>query len=187
MDSVVLFSTSISLNQNFLEIPAMNANADADAELSSPSSLNLVLTDLRADWERIKLLSPIYRFLLEDIAIVAAEPGHITALRQVAPVHLNSEGILHGSVSTLLTDWAAELAIKSTGASTGLSTDIHTMFVSTARVGDWLEIEGHTSELGASLAVTTVEIRNAVVRTDANGAACGSKRGPILCTSTLTK
>ncbi|MCJ1468765.1 hypothetical protein MMC07_007395 [Pseudocyphellaria aurata] len=163
----------------------MNAVADTDAELSSPSSLATVLADVRADWDRMKPLSPIYRFLLEDIAIVAAEPGHITALLHVAPVHLNSKGTLHGSVSTALTDWAGGLAIKSTGAaSTGLSTDIHTTFVSTARIGDWLEIEGRASKVGASLAFTTVEIRKAVV---GNGAAVGSQRGPVVSTGTHTK
>lgn len=54
------------------------------------------------------------------------------------------------------------MAIASTGVdNSGLSTDIHTSFVSTAREGDLLEIEGKASKVGASLAFTTIEIRHA--------------------------
>lgn len=159
-------------------------NADPDVDPSSSSVLALV----REDWARMKPHSPIYNFLLEDISIVAASSGHIIALLQVAPVHLNSKGTLHGSVSACLTDWAGGLAIKSTGAaSTGLSTDIHTTFVSTARIGDTLEIEGSASKVGASLAFTTVEIRKVAGGTDVNGVAGGEKRGPVVCTGTHTK
>ena len=140
----------------------MNADADSNAEPSLSSSSTSMLAHVRADWARMKPNSPIYKFLLEDIEIVAAESGHITALLPVVPVHLNSKGTLHGSVSACLTDWAGGLAIKSTGAaSTGLSTDIHTTFVSTARIGDTL--------------------------TDVNGAAGGRERGPVVCTGSHTK
>lgn len=143
---------------------------------SSSSSPSAVLALVQSDWARMKPQSPIYEFLLGDIAIVAAEPGRIVAVLPVAPVHLNSKGTLHGSVSTCLTDWAGGLAIRSTGApATGLSTDIHTTFVSTARIGDSLEIEGRATKVGASLAFTTVEIRHA------------ADRGRVVCTGTHTK
>lgn len=159
----------------------MSAATDAEP----PSS---VLELVRADWARMKPHSPIYKFMLEDIEIVSAEPGHIIALLEVAPVHLNSKGTLHGSVSACLTDWAGGLAIKSTGvASTGLSTDIHTTFVSTARIGDTLEIDGLASKVGSSLAFTTVEIRKVVVGTDVNGETGERKSGPVVCTGTHTK
>ncbi|MCJ1266587.1 hypothetical protein MMC22_006472 [Lobaria immixta] len=156
----------------------MNADADADGKpLSSyPSS---VLAQVRDDWTQMKPHSPIYQILLDDISIVDASAGHITALLQVAPVHLNSKGTLHGSVSVCLTDWAGGLAIKSTGQpNTGLSTDIHTTFVSTARIGDTLVVEGRASKVGRCLAFTTVEIRKSVD---------GEERGPVVCTGTHTK
>ena len=71
------------------------------------------------------------------------------------------------------------MAIASTGLDkTGVSTDIHTSFVSTAKEGDWLEIEGRASKVGGTLAFTTVEIRKVF---DYSGP------GPVVCTGTHTK
>ena len=129
-------------------------------------------------WDRIKPHSTIYRLLLCDIEITSASNGTINARLLVEPVHLNSKGTLHGTVSACLTDWAGGLAIASTGLEkTGVSTDIHTAFVGTAKEGDWLHIEGRASKVGGTLAFTTVEIRKIV-----DGSA-----GPIVCTGTHTK
>ena len=77
-------------------------------------------------------------------------------------------------MSACLTDWAGGLAIASTGLEqTGVSTDIHTSFVSTAKSGDVLEIEGKASKVGGTLAFTTVEIRKG--------------GGGVVCTGTHTK
>ena len=98
--------------------------------------------------------------LLGDIELVSASKGTISARLLVTAIHLNSKGTLHGTVSACLTDWAGGLAIASTGLEkTGVSTDIHTTFVSTAKEGDWLAIEGRASRVGGTLAYTTVEIR----------------------------
>jgi len=111
-------------------------------------------------WNKMRPKSAIYRVLLNDIEIVSASNGAMKARLLVLPVHLNSKGSLHGTVSACLTDWAGGLAIASTGlTSTGVSTDIHTTFVSTAREGDWLEVEGRAVKVGRTLAYTTVEIR----------------------------
>ncbi|MCJ1321208.1 hypothetical protein MMC15_006552 [Xylographa vitiligo] len=111
-------------------------------------------------WDKMRPKSAIYRVLLNDIAIVSASNGAMKARLRVLPVHLNSKGTLHGTVSACLTDWAGGLAIASTGlASTGVSTDIHTTFVSTAKEGDWLVVEGHAVKVGGTLAYTTIEIR----------------------------
>lgn len=76
------------------------------------------------------------------------------------PCHLNSKGTLHGTVSACLTDWAGGLAIATYGhEKTGVSTDIHTTFISTAKEGDVLEIEGRADKVGGTLAFTSVEIR----------------------------
>lgn len=77
----------------------------------------------------------------------------------VAANHLNSKGGLHGSVSATIVDWAGGMAIASTGLEkTGLSTDIHVSYVSTAKLGDTLTIEGRTSKVGRNLGFTTVTI-----------------------------
>ena len=51
------------------------------------------------------------------------------------------------------------MAIASTGLEqTGFSTDIHVSYVSTAKEGDVLIIEGKTSRLGRNIAFTSVTI-----------------------------
>lgn len=110
-------------------------------------------------WSKLKSNSPIYNFLLQDIDIISAEAGSIKARLHVRKEHLNSKGSLHGTVSACLTDWAGGLAIASTGLDkTGVSTDIHTTYISTAVEGDVLEVEGNASKVGRTLAFTTVKI-----------------------------
>ena len=66
-------------------------------------------------WDSLRDESPIYNFLLSDVAIVSAKHGRVLALLEVKEVHVNSKGGLHGAVSACLTDWAGGLAIASTG------------------------------------------------------------------------
>ena len=126
------------------------------------TEINAELEHVRNYWANMKCNSPIYDFLLGDINIVSATKGQIIAHLKVFPVHFNSKKTLHGVVSSCIMDWAGGMAIASTGLdNTGLSTDIHVTFVSTAKEGDLLEIESKASKVGASLAFTTVEIRHA--------------------------
>ena len=119
-----------------------------------------VLDHVRDHWSALKEKSPIYNFLLRDIEITSASPGTLTASLKVGKEHLNSKGTLHGTVSACLTDWAGGLAIASTGLDkTGVSTDIHTIYISTAKENDVLEIVGRASKVGKTLAFTTVEIK----------------------------
>ena len=68
-----------------------------------------------------------------------------------------------------MTDWAGGLAIATHGREkTGVSTDIHTTFMSTAKEGDELEIEGRANKVGGTLAFTSVEIR----KVGGDGASC---------------
>ncbi len=141
-------------------------------ENESSSELQLV----RSFWARTKSKSPIYNFLLNDIEILSASSGTMRARLCVLPVHLNSKGTLHGTVSACLTDWAGGMAIATVGLEkTGVSTDIHTTYVSTAKEGDLIEIEARASKVGASLAFTTIEIRHV------------GEGGAIICTGTHTK
>ncbi|CAD6588893.1 MAG: hypothetical protein ASARMPREDX12_003529 [Alectoria sarmentosa] len=111
-------------------------------------------------WANMRRNSPIYEFLLSDISLVSASKGVVIATLNVKPCHLNSKGTLHGTVSACLTDWAGGLAIATHGREkTGVSTDIHTTFISTAKEGDVLEIEGRANKVGGTLAFTSVEIR----------------------------
>lgn len=120
---------------------------------------NQEMDQVQKVWGRIRVNSPIYAFLLDDIEIYNAERGVFQARLQVAPRHLNSKGTLHGVFSACVTDWAGGLAIASCGFdSTGVSTDIHINYLSTATAGDWLEIEGRADKVGKTLAFTTVSI-----------------------------
>ncbi|KAJ5674870.1 uncharacterized protein N7477_004804 [Penicillium maclennaniae] len=110
-------------------------------------------------WERTRPNSPIYEFLLSEVEIYDAEKGVVRARLRVGPRQLNSKGSLHGAFSASVTDWAGGMAIASYGLdSTGVSTDIHVNFLSGAKDGDWIEIEGRANKVGKSLAFTTVTI-----------------------------
>ncbi|KAI9927337.1 hypothetical protein AWENTII_006138 [Aspergillus wentii] len=121
--------------------------------------MNAELEQVHKVWERIRANSPIYAFLLGDIDVYHAEKGVFRARIRVAPNHLNSKGSLHGVFSACVTDWAGGLAIASCGLeSTGVSTDIHVNYLSTATTGDWLEIEGRADKVGKTLGFTTITI-----------------------------
>lgn len=136
------------------------------------------LLHVRKVWDTLKDNSPIYHFLLQNISIYSATKGVINARLEVDSVHLNSKGTLHGTVSACITDWAGGLAIASTGLEkTGVSTDIHTVYISTAKKGDVLHIEGRATKVGRTLAFTTVQI---------NKVGADGKSIPV-CTGTHTK
>lgn len=109
-------------------------------------------------WERTRT-SPIYEFLLGEVDVYDAEHGLVRARLQVGPRQLNSKGGIHGAFSATVTDWAGGMAIASCGLdSTGVSTDIHVNYLSSATTGDWIEIESRANKVGKSLAFTTVTI-----------------------------
>ncbi|KAL8795046.1 MAG: hypothetical protein Q9195_002494 [Heterodermia aff. obscurata] len=119
------------------------------------------LAHVRSYWANMWPNSPIYTFLLKDVDLISASHGKVLAKLKVEPVHMNSKGTLHGTVTACITDGFGGLAIAATGAkNTGLSTDIHTTYVSTAKVGDIIIIEATASKVGRCLAFTNVEIRH---------------------------
>lgn len=119
-----------------------------------------VLEHVRSHWAILKGQSPIYHFLLANGDIASAGNGWIKAKLNILPVHLNSKGTLHSTVSACLTDWAGGLAIAPTGLEkTGVSTDIHTSNIATAKEGDLLLIEGNATKVGQTMAYTTVSIQ----------------------------
>lgn len=141
------------------------------ASIADPEA---ALQHVRAYWAKMLPSSPIYTFLLKDIEIVSSSRGNVIARLNVQSVHMNSKGTLHGTVSACIVDCFGGLVVASTGRDkTGLSTDIHTTYVSTAKEGDILEIEAKASKVGATLAFTTVEIRK--------------EGGSVIATGTHTK
>jgi acyl-coenzyme A thioesterase 13 len=139
-----------------------------------------ILAHVQKVWDSIRPNSTIYRLLLSELQWVSASHGRIIVRLRLQTVHLNSKRTLHGSVSATIVDWAGGMAIASTGLQkTGVSTDIHVSYVSTAKDNDMIEIEAWVNRVGRSLAYTMVEIRKI-------GGDMGSK-GPIVCTGSHTK
>ena len=141
---------------------------------TSQAATSVELAHVRDYWSKMLPNSPVYTFFLKNIELVSASQGIVMANLAVQPEHLNSKGTLHGTVSACIVDCFGGLAVASTGRDkTGLSTDIHITYISTAKVGDTLKIEAKASKVGGSLAFTSVEIRH--------------EGGAIVATGTHTK
>ena len=152
---LALIAVLIILYQDLLVVPQVVTVHICGRFIMSSNPLE----DAQACWTRIKSGSPVYRFFFEKIEIVSAEHGTIIAKLPVTENLLNSKQGLHGSVSATIVDWAGGIAIASTGMEkTGVSTDIHVSYVSSAKLGDLLTIEGKVSRVGRNLAFTTVTI-----------------------------
>ncbi|KAL2842963.1 HotDog domain-containing protein [Aspergillus pseudoustus] len=131
----------------------------AQTTSAPPTEVSQPLQQVLNVWNRIRVNSPIYEFLLNDVDVYHAEEGSFSAKIEVAPKHLNSKGGLHGVFSACVTDWAGGLAIATCGLeSTGVSTNINVSYLSSAAVGDWLEIKGYANKVGRNLAFTTITI-----------------------------
>jgi acyl-coenzyme A thioesterase 13 len=106
------------------------------------------------------LHSPIYNFLFPTLSITHASRGHIIARLPLTTAHVNSSGSIHGGVSATIVDWAGGMAIAAWDLrqKTGVSVDIHVTYLSGARIGDTLEIEGRAERVGGSVGFTSVGI-----------------------------
>ncbi|KAI1611522.1 HotDog domain-containing protein [Exophiala viscosa] len=117
------------------------------------------LESVKACWARISRGSPLYQMLLSDVVFLSAEEGSMVATLKLTPNHLNSKGGIHGSVSATIVDWAGGMAIATTGLEqTGVSTDIHVSYVSSAKLGESVTIEGKTNRVGRNMGFTAVTI-----------------------------
>jgi len=145
------------------------------AEPSSPE----ILAHVEKFWEGRKPHSPIYQFLLEDIKLTYASKGVVRARLLLTKNHVNAHGGIHGSVSATIVDWVGGLAIAAwdNRTKTGVSTDIHITYQSSAKDGDWIEIEGRAGKVGGTLAFTTATIWKLV----------DDQPGPIIATGSHTK
>jgi acyl-coenzyme A thioesterase 13 len=130
-------------------------------------------------WQGRKPSSPIYQFLLEDIKLTYASKGVVRARLPLTKNHVNAHGGIHGAVSATLIDWVGGLAIAAwdNRTKTGVSTDIHITYQSSAKDGDTIEIEGVAGKVGGTLGFTTATIWKLV----------DDKPGPIVATGSHTK
>src|SRR6266480_6181926 len=165
-----------------MELPDDHANG-ASTSLSiaapfPPSELNIVAHLQEYCRTRISK-SPIYKFLLSDASIVHASRGRFVSRLLLTPVHLNSSGGLHGSVTATIIDWAGGLVIAAWDCrdQTGVSVDINVSYLNIAQEGDEIEIEGLAEKIGGSLAFTTVKIFKVEE----------GKRGKLIATGRHTK
>jgi acyl-coenzyme A thioesterase 13 len=138
-----------------------------------------ILAHVENYWAVRKPQSPIYAFLLADIQIVHASKGVVRARLPLTNNHVNFHRDIHGSVSATLIDWVGGLAIAAwdNRDKTGVSTDIHISYQSSAKEGDTIEIEGRASKVGGTLAFTTATIWKLV----------DGKPGPVVASGSHTK
>lgn len=121
-----------------------------------------VLDHVSRVWSHKIHASQPYALLIPTMRITSASSeGRVTGEMVLEPSHVNSLGGIHGTTSAALIDFSAGMAIvaRSGGDKTGVSTDIHVSYVSSARVGDTVEVECWLNKLGRNMAFTTVEIR----------------------------
>ncbi|KAF2759967.1 Thioesterase/thiol ester dehydrase-isomerase [Pseudovirgaria hyperparasitica] len=123
--------------------------------------------------------SPIYNFLLTPLELISATKGTVVARLPLTDVHVNSKGGIHGSTSATIVDLIGGLAIAAYDLrdSTGVSVDIHITYVSSAKVGDIIEIVGSVDKVGGTLAYTSVTIWKVV----------DGQRGPVVVKGSHTK
>ncbi|KAI1503504.1 Thioesterase/thiol ester dehydrase-isomerase [Biscogniauxia marginata] len=126
--------------------------------------------------------SPIYAFLLSGVRVTSATRGIFRARLRLTGNHINSSGGIHGAASAAIVDWAGGMAIATWDLreTTGVSVDIHVRYLSSAREGDEVEIEGTAERVGGAVAFTRVVISR--VREDGGG-----EVGPVVASGTHTK
>jgi acyl-coenzyme A thioesterase 13 len=132
-------------------------------------------------WQSMQGKSPIYDFLLntQHLTLVSASKGIFKAHLVLAPCHVNSRGTIHGAVSATIVDFAGGLSIATHGfEKTGASVDIHLTYLSTAKIGDTVEIEGIANKVGKSMAFTSVKITKLLENGDL---------GPMVVSASHTK
>lgn len=137
------------------------------------------LAHVQKFWEARKPRSPIYKFLLDDIKLTHASKGVVRARLLLTENHVNTHGGIHGSVSATLIDWVGGIAIAAwdNREKAGVSTDIHISYVSSAKDGDWIEVEGKCDKVGGTLAFTTATIWKIV----------DDQQGPVVATGSHSK
>lgn len=132
--------------------PVLNGDAGPSVEERT--------THIQALIDRLIANSPIYKILLSSISLINTTPGLVTTRLTLDSNHVNSRGGLHGAVSATIIDFTTGLAIASHDLrqTTGASVDMHISYLSSARVGDTVEIEARADKVGGSMGFTTCRI-----------------------------
>ncbi|KAI8721355.1 4HBT domain-containing protein [Fusarium sp. LHS14.1] len=110
--------------------------------------------------DRLLEKSPIYNFIMSPIKLINATQGTVTTQMVLNGNHVNSRGGLHGAASATIIDFVTGLAIASWDLreTTGASVDMHISYLSTAKVGDMIEIVSTADKVGGSMAFSTIRI-----------------------------
>ncbi|KAM0363228.1 hypothetical protein ACHAP4_000075 [Fusarium culmorum] len=110
--------------------------------------------------DRLRSKSPIYNFIMAEAQLIESSQGVVTTRMTLNENHLNSSGNLHGAVSATIIDFVTGLAIASWDLreTTGASVDMHISYVSTARLGDVVEIVSTADKVGGSVAFSSIKI-----------------------------
>lgn len=147
--------------------------------MASEQSDPEILAHVEKFWAARKPHSPIYEFLLEEVKFTHASKGVVRARLLLTKNHINAHGGIHGSVSATIVDWIGGIAIAAwdNRTKTGVSTDIHISYQSSAKENDTIEIEGRADKVGGSLAFTTATIWKVV----------DDRPGPIVAIGSHTK
>ena len=90
--------------------------------------------------------APIYAAL--GLRLVHAVPGEVVCALDVAPVHCNVDGVLHGGVSGLLADTALGFAVRSTASDSATNATLHAQMTyhRPGRVGETVRAEARVVE-----------------------------------------
>lgn len=128
------------------------------------SSADVTLQHTRDHVSQLLKKSPLYSHLLSNVQVVSASPKSVICHLALQDHHLNSKGGLHGAVSACIVDFIGGVSIAAydNRDNTGVSTDIHVTYLSSAKTGDTIEIEGHAPKVGGSLAFTECVIKKIV-------------------------
>lgn len=130
----------------------------------STEQVDVTLQHTRDHVSRLLTNSPLYSHLLSNVVVKSASSSSVICHLALEPYHLNSKGGLHGAVSACIVDFIGGVAIAAYDQrdQTGVSTDIHVTYLSSAKTGDTIEIEGRAPKVGGSLAFTECVIRKIV-------------------------
>ncbi|KAI5465336.1 thioesterase superfamily [Mariannaea sp. PMI_226] len=110
--------------------------------------------------DRLLSNSFIYATFLSSANLTEVSSGSVTTRLVLDKKHVNSRGTLHGAVSATIIDFTTGLAIASWDLreTTGASVDMHISYLSTAKIGDTLEIVSTANKVGGRLSFSTIRI-----------------------------
>lgn len=128
-------------------------NGDSTSEAERTAHTQILI-------DRLISNSPIYTILMSPIKLISAARGTIITRLTLEANHVNSRGVLHGAVSATIIDFTTGLAIASWDLreTTGASVDMHISYLSTAKVGDEIEVVSTAEKVGGSMAFATIRI-----------------------------